>query len=302
MTTTNVQRNHKDGLFLMIFRNKSALLSLYNAIRGSNHTNPDDLTVTTIENVLYLGMKNDVSFIINNQLNLYEAQSTWNPNMPLRGLFYFSDVYQGYIAEHELNIYGTKRIDLPTPNYIVFYNGAANEPDSRTLRLSDSFIKQDGKEACLECIATVLNINFGHNQQLMKACHELYEYSYLIEQVRIGTRSGLALPDAIDQAVVHCIEHDILKSFLLRHRAEVTNMILKEFNLEEHIKSEKAHSFAEGHREGHREGHIEGQESERKRFAQLTQCLIDDSRNEDIAKAAIDSEFCLKLYQEYHIV
>jgi len=296
--TTTVQRNYKDGLFLMIFRNKPALLSLYNAVRGSNYTNPDDLTVTTIENVLYLGMKNDVSFIINNQLHLYEAQSTWNPNMPLRGLFYFSDVYQGYIAEHELNVYGTKRIDLPTPNYIVFYNGTANEPDSRTLRLSDSFIKHDGEEACLECTATMLNINFGHNQQLMEACHELYEYSYLIEQVRIGTRSGFALPDAIDQAVVHCIEHDILKSFLLHHRAEVTNMILKEFNLEEHIKSEKAYSFAEGHAEGH----AKGQETERRRFSQLTQYLIDDSRIEDLQKAAKDPNYLEQLMKEYRII
>lgn len=285
MTTTNVQRNYKDGLFLMIFRNKPSLLSLYNAIRGSNYTNPDDLTVTTIENVLYMGMKKDVSFIINNQLHLYEAQSTWNPNMPLRGFFYFSDVYQGYIAEHRFNIYGSKRIDLPSPNYIVFYNGTADEPDSRILRLSDSFIKQDGEEACLECTATMLNINFGHNQQLMEACHELYEYSYLVEQVRTGTRSGLALPDAIDQAVEHCIEHNILKSFLLHHRAEVTNMILKEFNLEQHIQSEKAYSFAEGE----------------EKFAQLTQILISDSRAEDLLKASTDPTFRKLLYQEYHI-
>lgn len=293
MTTPNVQRNYKDGLFLMIFRNKQALLSLYNAVRGSNYTNPDDLTVTTIENVLYLGMKNDVSFIINNQLHLYEAQSTWNPNMPLRGLFYFSDVYQGYIAEHRFNIYGSKRIDLPTPNYIVFYNGTSDEPDSRILRLSDSFTKQNGEEASLECTATMLNINFGHNQPLMEACHELYEYSYLIEQVRIGTRTGLSLPDAIEQAVQHCIEHHILESFLRHHRAEVTNMILKEFNLEQHIKSEKAYSLAIGREEG--------QELQRNRFSKLTQCLIEDSRNEDIARAAIDFEFCIKLYKEYHI-
>lgn len=290
MTTTNVQRNYKDGLFLKIFGNKQALLSLYNAVRGSNYTNPDDLTVTTIENVLYMGMKNDVSFIINNQLHLYEAQSTWNPNMPLRGLFYFSDVYQGYIAEHELNIYGTKRIDLPSPNYIVFYNGTADEPDSRTLRLSDSFIKQDGEEACLECIATMLNINFGHNQQLMEACHELYEYSYLVEQVRLGTRSGLILPDAIDQAVEHCIEHNILKSFLLHHRAEVTNMILKEFNLEQHIKSEKAYSFAEG------------RATERNALSLLTQKLFADSRIEDLKKAAENPEYMEQLMKDYHLI
>lgn len=233
--TTHVQRNYKNGLFLMIFGNKPALLNLYNAIRGSNYTNPDDLIINTIEGVLYLGMKNDVSFIINNELNLYEAQSSWNPNMPLRGLFYFSRVYEGYIAEHELDIYSQTLLRLPTPNYIVFYNGTKEEGDSRTLRLSDSFIKHNGQEACLECTATMININYGHNQKLMEACRELYEYSYLIEQIRIGLRSSLPLPNAIDRAVANCIDNGILKSFLLRHQAEVKHMILEEFDLQKHL-------------------------------------------------------------------
>lgn len=233
--TTHVQRNYKNGLFLMIFGNKPALLNLYNAIRGSNYTNPDDLIINTIEGVLYLGMKNDVSFIINNELNLYEAQSSWNPNMPLRGLFYFSRVYEGYIAEHELDVYSQTLLRLPTPNYIVFYNGTKEEGDSRTLRLSDSFIKHNGQEACLECTATMININYGHNQKLMEACRELYEYSYLIEQIRIGLRSSLPLPNAIDRAVANCIDNGILKSFLLRHQAEVKHMILEEFDLQKHL-------------------------------------------------------------------
>ena len=286
---TNVQRNYKDGLFLSIFRDKQALLSLYNAIRGSNYTNPDDLTVNTLENALYMGMKNDVSFIINNQLNLYEAQSTWNPNMPLRGLFYFSDVYKGYVAEHDFNIYGSKRIDLPSPNYIVFYNGTIKETDSKVLRLSDSFIKQDGEEACLECVATMININFGYNQPLMDACRELYEYAYLIEQIRIGTRAGLALPDAIDQAVVHCIEHDILKRFLSHHRAEVTSMILKEFDLNKHIESEKAYSHEEGRAEG------------KNLILRLMQKLLDDNRHEDLAKISSDPELLEQLIREYNL-
>lgn len=282
---TNVQRNYKDGLFLSIFRDKQALLSLYNAVRGSNYTNPDDLTFTTIEDVLYMGMKNDVSFIINSQLNLYEAQSTWNPNMPLRGLFYFSNVYKGYVAEHDFDIYGSKRIDLPSPNYIVFYNGTTKEPDSRILRLSDSFIKNDGEEACLECIATMININFGHNQPLMDACRELYEYAYLIEQVRIGTRAGLALPDAIDQAVLHCIEHDILKRFLTHHRAEVTCMILKEFDLNKHIESEKAYSHEEG----------------KNLILRLMQNLLDDNRMDDLANISSDPELLEQLIREYKL-
>ena len=136
----------------------------------------------------------------------------------------------------------------------------------------------------------MLNINFGHNQHLMEACHELYEYSYLIEQVRIGTRSGLSLPNAIEQAVQHCIEHHILESFLRHHRAEVTNMILKEFNLEEHIKSEKAYSYAEG------------RTTERNAFSLLTQRLFADSRIEDLQKAAENPEYLEQLMKEYHII
>ena len=196
---------------------------------------------------------------------------------------------QGYVAKHNLNIYGSKRIDLPSPNYIVFYNGTKEESDSKVLYLSDSFIKNDGEEACLECTATMLNINFGHNRQLMEACHELYEYSYLIEQIRIGTRSGLNFPDAIDQAVENCIVQHILESFLKQYRAEVTNMIPKEFNLEEHIQSEKAYSLAEGQTMGEN------------KFARLTQHLISASRTEDLLKATTDYDYRNLLYSEYNI-
>ena len=283
--TPRIQRNYKNGLFLMIFGNKPALLSLYNAIRGSNYTNPDDLIINTVEGVLYLGMKNDVSFIINNELNLYEAQASWNPNMPLRGLFYFSRVYEGYVAEHELNIYSRTLLKLPTPNYIVFYNGTKEEGDSRILRLSDSFIKHDGEEACLECTATMLNINYGHNKELMNACRELYEYSYLIEEIRVGLRQKLPLPNAVDLAVKNCIDHGILKDFLLRHRAEVKHMILEEFDWEKHIRLEKKESYAEG----------------RNAITTLAQRLLADSRIDDLKRAAEDPEYLELLLQEYNI-
>ena len=112
MKTTNIQRTYKDSLFRMIFREKKELLSLYNALNNSEYQNADELTINTVESILYMGMKNDVSFLIEESLNLYEAQSTWNPNMPLRGLFYFSHIYEGYIAEHELNIYSKTLLKL----------------------------------------------------------------------------------------------------------------------------------------------------------------------------------------------
>lgn len=257
MTNVHVNRRYKDSLFRMIFSGKQELLELYNAINGSDYEDPGELTVTTIEDVLFMGMKNDVSFLIGRYLNLYEAQATWCPNMPLRGLFYFSRLYQGYVKEHQLDIYSRKQLDLPWPRYIVFYNGSLDMPDRTELRLSDSFCPEAAASSSLECIASVLNINRGHNQQIMKSCRKLYEYAYLVNEVRSGLDQGLKLEAAIDRAVAECITHDILKGFLLKHREEVREMILSEYDEELHIRGEKQISYEEGIATGKLEENIE---------------------------------------------
>ena len=167
----------------------------------------------------------------------------------------------------------------------------------------------NGEEACLECTATMININYGHNQKLMEACRELYEYSYLIEQIRVGLRQKLPLPDSVDQAVDHCIDQNILKNFLQRHRSEVKNMILEEFDLEKYLKLEKKESRTEGYNAGLSEGHAAGLSEGRAaglseghaEFATLTQRLLADSRIDDLKKAAEDSEYLELLLKEYHI-
>lgn len=236
MNELSAKRTYKDSLFRMVFREKKELLSLYNAINGTSYEDPDELMVTTIEDVLYMGRKNDVSFLIQDVLNLYEHQSSWNPNMPLRGLFYISMLYQGYVNQNDLDIYSGVLLKLPTPRYVVFYNGTRNEPDRVEMRLSDSFIKK-GDSPCLECTALALNINYGHNQELMKACRKLPEYAYLVEKVREYLNQGLMLEPAVDKAVQHCIEADILKQFLLKHRAEVKQVILTEYDEKRHART-----------------------------------------------------------------
>ena len=104
----------------MLWEDKAELLSLYNAVNGTNYTNTDDLTINTLRNAIYMGMKNDVSFLFHMTLNLYEHQSTVNPNMPLRDLFYVAQVLQGMIREE--NLYGSALVMIPTPNFVVFYN------------------------------------------------------------------------------------------------------------------------------------------------------------------------------------
>ena len=114
-------RNYKDRLFRFVFNNKKDLLDLYNAINGTNYDNPEELEVNTLENVLYLSMKNDLSFLIDAELNLYEHQSTYNPNMPMRGLLYFAGVYNRHISSREINIYSSSPKEFPFPGHIVFY-------------------------------------------------------------------------------------------------------------------------------------------------------------------------------------
>lgn len=99
-TNSTTNREYKDRLFKFIFGNpdnKEWTLSLYNAINGSNHTNPDDIILTTIEEVVYMGMKNDVSFLISDMMNFYEQQSSFNPNMPMRFFIYAGMVYSKFV-------------------------------------------------------------------------------------------------------------------------------------------------------------------------------------------------------------
>ena len=237
----HVNSKYKDTLFRMIFRDKKNLLSLYNALNKTSYTNPDDMKITTLEDVIYVGMKNDVSFLFSSIMNLFEHQSTFNPNMPVRGLLYLARIYQNYIRENGLNIYSSTQISLPVPVYVVFYNGRKEEAEYQELKLSDAFKKSEfSGQAALECRVIMLNINLGHNKELFENCRILWEYAYFINEVRENQKKGSSIEAAVRQAQKSCIEQDILKEFLEKNSAEVSDVILEEFNEEQ---------YAEGLRE-----------------------------------------------------
>lgn len=94
---------YKDRVFRMIFgyeKYKENLLELFNVLNDTNYTNPDDLEINTLDDVFYMKMKNDVSCIIDNRIAVYEHQSTWSYNMPLRGFRYTAELYNKLIYEH----------------------------------------------------------------------------------------------------------------------------------------------------------------------------------------------------------
>ena len=246
----SVKRNYKDTVFRMLFREKEALLSLYNAVNETHFTNADELEITTLDNAIYMGMKNDVSCVFAFELNLYEHQSTVNPNMPLRDLFYVAQQLQKIVTDK--NLYSSRKVQIPTPRFIVFYNGNMKIPERLEYRLSDLFQKQVEKPE-LELIVTVYNINPGMNEALLEGCHKLKEYMQFTTKIRDKLRT-MELECAINKAVEECIKEGILADFLTKHRAEVVAMSIFEYNAEQHMRLEKEESYEDGHRAGLLEG------------------------------------------------
>lgn len=229
-------REYKSDLFCKTFDNKKYLLELYNGINKTEYDNEDDLEVNTLDNVVYMTMKNDISFLIDNKMSLYEHQSTENPNMPLRGLLYLAQLYNKYVAKHNLNLYSSVVQKIPIPQYIVFYNGTKEQPDEQIYLLSELFQKPNERqyvEGCLECQARMLNINYGKNRELMEKCRRLEEYAIFVAKVRKYVAENKERSEcAITQAIDECIAEGILADILKEQKAEVLELVLSTFNKE----------------------------------------------------------------------
>ena len=248
--TPAANRNYKDTVFRMLFSDRKNLLSLYNAVNQSNYKNPEDLEIVTLENAIYMGIKNDLAFIMDTNLYLYEHQSTYNPNMPLRDLFYICSEYQKLVDKKSL--FSSTLQKIPAPNFIEFYNGSTVISDCTELRLSSAFECLTG-EPKLELIVTVLNVNEGHNADLMQHCSMLKEYAQYVARVR-HYASDMPLNQAVKRAVDECIREGILAEFLARNRNEVISMSIFEYDkeLEEKKlrKAEYEYGFSEGKKTG----------------------------------------------------
>ena len=251
------QREYCDRLFIAIFgkdtqQSKQWRLDLYNALNDTNYKDPDALKVNTIENVIFINMYNDVSFLIDSQMTLYEQQSTINANMPLRGFLYFSQLYQKYINDTDNEITDSTLIKIPNPNFIVFYNGETNRPDDYELKLSDAFMTED-KSGKFEWTARVLNINTEHNKRLQKNCKVLYDYVRFIARIRNNRQSGMSFEQSVDEAVEWACRENLLDGYIRAQKMEVRAMLLTEFDEEKF----KRVSHRNGVREGREEKAVE---------------------------------------------
>ena len=248
-----VNRIYKDRLYKMIFNDKSELLKLYNAINGTHYDDPAMLTITTLDNAIYMTMENDLSFIIDMRLALYEQQSTVNPNLPLRFLMYITDIYSAYTKD--MNIYGSKKVQIPLPSFVIFYNGVKSQPDRTEFLLSELFHPTTDQPA-LELKAVMLNINKGHNQELMNACHTIRDYSEYVARIRTYS-AEMPLTDAVEKAITECIHENILRDFLLKNRAEAKAMSIYEYDEEKTLRMFREEGYEDGERNGKIQATIE---------------------------------------------
>ena len=247
-------RMYKSRIFAMLFSDRNELLKLYNAINGTSYDDPDLLQVNTLENAVYMSMQNDVSFIIDMRLNLYEHQSTYSPNLPVRYLLYVADVYSDYTKD--MNLYGTKAVKLPTPRFVIFYNGQAEQPDRKELKLSELFSIPDA-DPSLELKAVMLNINKGHNRKLMETCRTLQDYAEYTFRVR-EYAAEMPLDLAVEQAITECISEGILADFLRKNRAKAKKVSIYEYDEERHMRQTREEGMEEGYANGFSQGIEQG--------------------------------------------
>lgn len=244
---TMVNRQYKSRIFEMLYEDKKELLDLYNAINGTQYSDPAVLEINTLKNAIYMSMHNDVSFVIGSVVSLYEHQSTFSPNLSLRFLFYIADVYSA--MTRNMNLYGRGLINLPVPKFIIFYNGVEERPEREELTLSSLYERNTRArvEADLELKATLLNINSGYNEKLKNICKSLGDYCEYTRRVREYVKE-MPIELAVDKAIDECIKEDILSDFLLRNKMEARKMSIYEYDEEKHMRMEREASFAEGQR------------------------------------------------------
>ena len=244
---------YKSNVFAMLMEIPEYALEVYNVLNGSHHEDESEIQIKKLNSGVILSVKNDASFLLDSYLNLYEHQSTHNPNMPLRFLIYFSSIMQDIVKKEKYDLYGKKKIPIPTPKFVVFYNGLEKRPEKEVMHLSDAFLQKEANYQ-LELSCEVYNINPGNNMAVMAASKVLNGYTIFVEKVRTYINDDFEIKEAVSLAVEDCIRQNILSEFFRTHRKEVEEVAALDFTFERREELIRRDSYEEGREEGREEG------------------------------------------------
>ena len=269
---SNGNREYKSDVISMMLQIPEYALDVYNAMNDSVYTDPDMIQIMRLENGISLSVRNDASFFISNYLNLYEHQSTYSPNAPLRFLIYLTNLLKKTIRKRDL--YGRKRVQIATPHFAVFYNGTEKRPEKEVLKLSDAFINRTDTPE-IELTVTVYNINPDNNTQLLEKSEVLRSYMIFVNRVRenLEHQKKIAqnpseydeaayeedLEKAINEAIDYCVKHHIMEEFFRENRNEVTKSMVLDYTWERREELIRAEEYEDGKREGLEIGRADGE-------------------------------------------
>ena len=275
----NGNREYKSDVFSMLMEDSANALEVYNALNGTNLTDPEAIEIRTLDKGVSLSVRNDAAFIVDAALSIYEHQSTVCPNMPVRNLIYYSTIVAKILKDK--NIYGRGTPPIPVPKFVVFYNGDEDQPEEYYMKLSDSFAKKtDNPE--LELVCKVYNINYGRNEQLLKKCGIIRQYMTFVEYVRFYHKEQDYdnLETAINRAINRCIDEGVLVDFLKENRSEVVKVTQLDYTFDRQIMLEREEAREEGRMQGHEEGCAEGRIQGR-----------EEGRTEEIISSVYDGDY-----------
>lgn len=297
---SEINRENKDRLFRFIFgneENKAWTLSLYNAVNGTSYQNPDDIIITTIQDALYMGMKDDISILVYATMNMFEQQSTFNPNLPLRYLIYAGMIYSGLIesGKWKINLYSSKIQKLPVPKCVCFYNGI-QEKDDMILELSSAF--PENSDSDISVRVHMLNINYGRNVELLNACAPLRDYSFLIFRIRIHQNKGIEIGEAVDLAVDELSDDSVIKPFIMKNRAEVKRMCITEYDEVKTMNMFREEGREEGYNEGRADGYNSGRADGREEGQLQSLISLAEKRYITIEQAAEEAGMTVEEFLE----
>ena len=216
-------REYKSDVFSMLMENKSYALEVYNALNHSDYRNPEEVEIIRLERGISLSIRNDASFLIDMSMSFYEHQSTYNPNMPLRSAIYYVNTLEDWLRRKNLDLFSRKRIQIPTPHFVVFYNGTEKRPEYEEMRLSEAFCHKTD-EPGIEVRCRVYNINPDNNRTLKERSAVLEGYTYFVEKVRTYRKRNVDLEEAVDRAIEDCIENHVLEDFFRDRKDEVKRL------------------------------------------------------------------------------
>ena len=233
--TLLANREIKDGVFKLLFGNPENAAELYSALKDMP-CSPNDIQIITLTIIVSGRMENDLAFVVRGRaMVLGEHMSSLYANMPVRFLMYLGQLYEKWIKMkgEEKYLYGSSLYKIPTPEFVVFYNGTANRPAKEILKLSSAFEAiGDTDLGSIELEVPVYNINKDVGEELFKKSPKLKQYAEFIAKVREFSKLYDDYSQAVREAANYCIANDILADFLREQGGRVVSILATEYDLE----------------------------------------------------------------------